>query len=337
MISNLIRKFSSPIVSKQLLKNRALHASFIHGYTPQLRCFATSDIGAQRSSGRGKKISSKVLCDITGTRYYQHNEEIEYEASKVIRLFDENDVNLGEMKFGEAYNLAMDLEKDIVLRNVRTSPPVMKIMNYRLELLKRLFKKLGREINQKDQKAKSITLNTTISMHDLENKKRKSIELLKNIQVIKYFMKVNVYDPENVQKGRLILLNLAEDLKDHCKIKVHPSGKKTPQKTEKSKAKPESPEEIEKLDNDQFVKLSGEDGIEMEDEGLDLNSRSYIYMELESTSSFKDIDIDKMLEHTSMEDFMRGLYVTGIEKSQAIKSSSAGDQTKQVMAALMTG
>ena len=63
-------------------------------------------------------------------------------------------------------------------------------------------------------------------MHDLENKKRKSIELMKNVQVVKYFMKVNVYDPENVQKGRLILLNLAEDLKEHCKIKVHPSGQK---------------------------------------------------------------------------------------------------------------
>ena len=49
-------------------------------------------------------------------------------------------------------------------------------------------------------------------MHDLENKKRKSIEFMKNVQVVKYFMKVNVYDPENVQKGRLILLNLAEDL-----------------------------------------------------------------------------------------------------------------------------
>lgn len=237
-----------PHFSRQLLKTNALRVQLIHGYAPQLRCFATAE--AQRSSGRGKKISSKVLCDITGTRYYQHNEEIEYEASKVIRLFDENDENLGEMKFGEAYNLAMDLEKDIVLRNVRTNPPVMKIMNYRLELLKRLFKKLGREINQKDQKAKSITLNTTISMHDLENKKRKSIELLRNVQVIKYFMKVNVYDPENVQKGRLILLNLAEDLKEHCKIKVHPSGKKSSQKSEKAKAKPESPEELEKLDKD---------------------------------------------------------------------------------------
>ncbi len=51
------------------------------------------------------------------------------------------------MKFGEAYNIAVDNEKDIVQRNAKTDPPVVKIMNYRLELLKRLFKKLGKEIN----------------------------------------------------------------------------------------------------------------------------------------------------------------------------------------------
>jgi len=31
-------------------------------------------------------------------------------------------------------------------------------------------------------------------------------------------------------------------------------------------------------------------------------------MELKSTASFKDVDIDAMLEHTSFDDFMRGLY-----------------------------
>ena len=51
------------------------------------------------------------------------------------------------MKFGEVYSLAMDNNKDVVLRNDKTDPPVVKIMNYRLELLKRLFKKLGKEIN----------------------------------------------------------------------------------------------------------------------------------------------------------------------------------------------
>jgi len=35
-------------------------------------------------------------------------------------------------------------------------------------------------------------------------------------------MKVNVYDAENVQKGRLMLLNIAEDLKEYAKITVAP-------------------------------------------------------------------------------------------------------------------
>ena len=186
---------------------RALHvrnsfqsAMLLGCQPPVRRCFATTpEVESNpyiniESKDKRKKISSKVLCDITGTRYYQHNEEIIYPASKVIRLFDENNVNLGDMLFGEAYNLAKDLEKDIVLRNTKTDPPVCKIMNYRLELLKRLFKKLGKEINQKDKKAKQVTLTTTINMHDLENKKRRSIEMLKNFTTLKFFMKVNVYD-----------------------------------------------------------------------------------------------------------------------------------------------
>lgn len=39
-------------------------------------------------------------------------------------------------------------------------------------------------------------------------------------------MKVNVYEPENVQKGRLMLLNIAEDLKEYAKVKVSPGGGK---------------------------------------------------------------------------------------------------------------
>lgn len=45
-------------------------------------------------------------------------------------------------------------------------------------------------------------------------------------------------------------------------------------------------------------------------------------MELQSTVSFKQIDIDKMLEHTSLDDFMRGLYTkaAGINSNQGGKS-----------------
>ena len=53
-----------------------------------------------------------------------------------------------------------------------------------------------------------------------------------------------------------------------------------------------------------------EEGIEDDSwQEKDDSRPSYLYMELKSTSSFRDIDIDKMLEHTSLDDFMRGLYV----------------------------
>ena len=35
-------------------------------------------------------------------------------------------------------------------------------------------------------------------------------------------MKVNIYDPDNVEKGKLMLANIAEDLKEYAKVKVSP-------------------------------------------------------------------------------------------------------------------
>ena len=80
-------------------------------------------------------------------------------------------------------------------------------------------------MEEKDMKSKSIRLATTISFHDLENKKRQAKTFFKTHQILKFYMKVNVYDPENVQKGRMMLINLAEDHKDDCKVTVSPDKK----------------------------------------------------------------------------------------------------------------
>jgi len=65
-----------------------------------IRCFTTP---SQPTSG-GKRVTTKTLCDITGTRYYEHNEEINLLADKVVRVYDENEQIIGDMKFGEAYS-----------------------------------------------------------------------------------------------------------------------------------------------------------------------------------------------------------------------------------------
>lgn len=36
-------------------------------------------------------------------------------------------------------------------------------------------------------------------------------------------------------------------------------------------------------------------------------------MELQSTVAFKEVDIDQMLQHTTLDDFLRGLYVKAVD------------------------
>jgi len=58
----------------------------------------------------------------------------------------------------------------------------------------------------------------------LQNKKRKAIEFLKKHSYVKFYMKVNVFDNANIQKGREMLSAIAEDLKQYSKVKTGPGS-----------------------------------------------------------------------------------------------------------------
>jgi translation initiation factor IF-3 len=198
------------------------------------------------ASSNQKKITTKTLCEITGTKYYMHNEEIDLADDRIVRVFDENEVLVGDLKFSDAMAISNTYQKDVVLRNAKTDPPIVKIMNYKMELMKRLFKKLGRNAatTKKDTKGKSMRLTTSVSIHDLENKKRHAIAMLKEVSTLRFFMKVNVYDADNVEKGRMILFNLAEDLKEYARVKVAPAKEKSKGSAEAGEKKPSSISEI---------------------------------------------------------------------------------------------
>lgn len=61
---------------------------------------------------------------------------------------------------------------------------------------------------------------------------------------------------------------------------------------------------------------------------------NHIYMELQSTVAFKEVDIDQMLQHTSMDDFLRGLYVRAT-KSEGVASGQPMSQHDKLLSQLM--
>lgn len=54
------------------------------------------------TSQKNRKINTKTLCDIIGSRYYEHNEEINMSEDKIVRCFDENDTVIGDLTLREA-------------------------------------------------------------------------------------------------------------------------------------------------------------------------------------------------------------------------------------------
>ena len=54
------------------------------------------------TSQKNRKINTKTLCDIIGSRYYEHNEEINMSEDKMVRCFDENDTVIGDLTLREA-------------------------------------------------------------------------------------------------------------------------------------------------------------------------------------------------------------------------------------------
>jgi hypothetical protein len=99
-----------------------------------------------------------------------------------------------------------------------------------------------------------------------------------------------------------MLMNIAEDLKEYAKIKVSPMQEgKEEEKAEKGPGskKPSNIEDIKKQ-ADSARNRKGEiyntDDAPIDDDGESFDSSAnYVFMELQSTVAFKEVDIDEML------------------------------------------
>jgi translation initiation factor IF-3 len=94
----------------------------------------------------------------------------------IIDLFDENNVNLGQMRLDKAKELADGKNLKLVITEETSAPPKFALMNgHSLYQLQMKYREANKD-NVKEQKFKEIEVNLGIDDHDLDIK----IKMLKN-------------------------------------------------------------------------------------------------------------------------------------------------------------
>lgn len=136
-----------------------------------------------------------------------------------------------------------------------------------------------------------------------------------------------------------MLLNLAEDLKQYARLSVAPGRDAKVEKSQAGAKKKDLDLDSVKTmaENQAFVRMDKQgDALDEDiydervgDDFAEGKAASYLYMELRSTATFRDIDIDSMLEHTSLDDFMKGLYINQDGQAVAKKKKGKGDDEEE--------
>ncbi len=118
-------------------------------------------------------------------KYYRLNHKIN---APLVRLIDEHDEHLGEVKLEKALQIAREKELDLVEIGPKAEPPVAKIMNF--GQFKYNLKKKDKEAKkqQKTGGTKGVRLTPRISRHDLETRIKKTEEFLAQGNKIKIEM-----------------------------------------------------------------------------------------------------------------------------------------------------
>lgn len=109
-------------------------------------------------------------------KYYRLNNKIN---APLVRLIDEKDEHVGEIKTEKALQIAQEKKLDLVEISPKANPPVAKIMDF--GQFKYDLKKKDKK-DKKQQKisnvVKGIRITPRISQHDLEMRAKKSNEFL---------------------------------------------------------------------------------------------------------------------------------------------------------------
>jgi len=147
------------------------------------------------------------------------NEDIRVQE---VRLVDENGGQLGVKPIKEALEYAHDKDLDLVEVAAQADPPVARVMDYGKYRYEQEQKaKLARK-HQVSINVKEIKLRPKIGVHDYETKKGHVVRFLNQRAKVKVTIMFRGRETTHPERGRDLLMRLAEDVKELGQIESPP-------------------------------------------------------------------------------------------------------------------
>ena len=139
-----------------------------------------------------------------------------------VRLVDEDGTQIGIKPTSEAVEYAYSKGLDLVEVAAQADPPVTRVMDYGKYRYEQEQKaKLARK-HQSQINVKEIKLRPKIGVHDYETKKGHVVRFLNQRAKVKVTIMFRGREQQHPQRGRDLLMRLAEDVKELATIEAPP-------------------------------------------------------------------------------------------------------------------
>ena len=129
-----------------------------------------------------------------------------------VRLIGRTDA--GVMSSRDAYNIAVSEEKDLILINETSNPPIVKIEEYTKFLYEIEKAEKEKKKNAPKNETKEIQLSVTIGENDLKTKAKRAMEFIQDGMKVKCVLMMKGRQKARPEQGEIVMLKFADMLSE---------------------------------------------------------------------------------------------------------------------------
>lgn len=141
---------------------------------------------------------------------------------KEVRLIGDDGQQIGVLPTEEALRYAQERDLDLVEVSPESRPPVCRVLDYSKYKYEQAQKAKQTKKHQTQITIREIKLRPKIGQHDYDTKKGHVVRFLKHADKVKVTIMFRGREREHPERGRELLMRLAEEVQELGQIEQHP-------------------------------------------------------------------------------------------------------------------